>query len=127
MKSRFRYLVSLFLGFVLSCAAFAGDVDVHFGPEGQKPTHTISGDIESTEERLNLVPDDTAKSNSVFQKMVEKAQSNYSSSVEATLVSHLDQSSVSVEFALIEYQERVYFIAELEDGKYLVWGFVEPN
>lgn len=121
MKSRFKYLVSLFLGFVLSCAAFAGDVDVHFGPEDQKPTHTISGNIESVKDQLNLVPDDAAKSNAVFKKLAEKAQSSYSSSVEATLVSNIDQSSVAVKFALVEYQGKTYFVAELEDGRDLVW------
>lgn len=121
MKSRFRYLVSLFLGFVFSYTALAGEVDVHFGPVGQEATHTISGDIESSEERLNLVPDDAAKSNSVFQKMVEKAQSNYSSSVEATLVSHLDQSSVAIKLVLFEAKGRSFFIAELGDGTKFVW------
>lgn len=126
MKTRFKYLVSLFLGFVLSSAAFAGDVDVHFGPEGQESTQTISGNIESAEDRLNLIPDDAKKSNEVFDALTEKAQASLAAPIEAVLVSNLDGTQVAVQFVLVNYQGKVFFVAELDEGQQLVWEYVIP-
>lgn len=125
MKSSFNYLVSLFLGFALSFTGFAGDVDVHFNPEGDQPGQTISGDVIATDDNLNLVPDDSKKSNKVFTELAKQMNARLTPSVAATLVSNVDQTETQVEFFLLDYQGKIYFVAELEDGTPLLWGLTD--
>lgn len=126
MKTKIMTTIALVFGFIFTISAYAGDVDAHFGPEGQEPTHTLSANIEQIEDQLALVPDDVKKSNEIFSKLVKSADKSLAPSIEATLVSKIDQSEVKVKFVLVVYQRTMFYIAELDDGKNLIWEKTNP-
>lgn len=125
MKTKIMAAIALIFSFVFTVSAYSGDVDAHFGPEGQEPTHTLTGNLEHAEDQLAFVADDLKKSNEVFSELSKATQNRLAPHIEATLVSRIDQSKITVKLVLVVYQGTMLYVAELADGKNLIWE--KPN